>query len=348
MIATQGRTFRCATWRRTVVALATWAACAAAAPPHGKAHGDGKPRHLAEELHGAALEAYEQGKALFEHGDFGTAHAKFKQAFVASKHARLLWNMAACSAKQKHYALAIAEVEQHLTVGAGTLTAEQVAKARAFRDELRGFVAEASFVVTPNGARLSVDHEPVEARDPAKPVYLDVGPHEIVVECEGYETLREGLVVRDVGKMSFTFSLKPSVAVVPPSPPSSTHEGVPSAPAPAALAAPSPSVGARAITGWSFVGVGIAAIAGGVVEHVVARGAADAFASKCQGKTCDSSAAADYDRAESAATFATGLYVGGAIAAGVGIVLLATGGEGERAAVAVSVSPTGLRIGGTF
>ena len=38
-------------------------------------------KSISEELSGAARSAFEQGKTLFEHGDYVTAHAKFKAAY---------------------------------------------------------------------------------------------------------------------------------------------------------------------------------------------------------------------------------------------------------------------------
>jgi hypothetical protein len=168
-----------------------------------------KPRALADELAGPALASYEQGKTLFEHADYGTAHAKFKQAYDASKNPRLLWNMAACSAKEKRYALAIAEVEQHLALGRRTLTPEQVEKAEAFRAELVGYVATASVSVTPTGAALRVDDEPRGVLDAPLTLYLDVGKHEVHLEKAGHEPLTQTVTVREVGKAAFAFTLKP-------------------------------------------------------------------------------------------------------------------------------------------
>jgi hypothetical protein len=168
-----------------------------------------KPKALAEELTGSALASYEQGKVLFEHGDFGTAHAKFKQAYDASGNPRLLWNMAACSAKEKRYALAIGEVERHLALGRRTLTADQVEKAEAFRAEVSGYVATATVSATPSGAELRIDDEPRGELSAPSSFYLDVGKHEIHLEKAGHEPLTQTVTVREVGKVTFAFTLKP-------------------------------------------------------------------------------------------------------------------------------------------
>jgi len=187
---------------RTIAALVCGSALALAAP---------KPKSLGEELTGGALAAYEQGKTLFEHGDFGTAHAKFKQSYDASRNPRLLWNMAACSAKEKRYALAIAEVDEHLALGKRTLSAEQVEKAEAFRAEVAGYVATATVSATPTGATLRIDDEPRGVLAAPMTVYLDVGKHEVHLEKAGFEPLTQTVTVRDVAKVTFAFTLKPIV-----------------------------------------------------------------------------------------------------------------------------------------
>jgi hypothetical protein len=182
---------------------------AVAPTPTALAPAAGKPKALAEELTGSALASYEQGKVLFEHGDFGTAHAKFKQAYDASGNPRLLWNMAACSAKEKRYALAIAEVERHLELGRRTLTPEQIEKADAFRAEVSGYVATATVSATPSGAMLRIDDEPRGELFAPRNFYLDVGKHEVHLEKADHEPLTQTVTVRDVGKVTFAFTLKP-------------------------------------------------------------------------------------------------------------------------------------------
>jgi tetratricopeptide (TPR) repeat protein len=331
----------------------------AAAAPKPKVAAPRPARALAEELSGPSLVAYEQAKTLFEHGDFATAHAKFKQSFDSSQNPRLLWNMAACSAKQKRYALAIDEAERHLALGRASLSAEQIEKAHAFLAEVRGYVAEATFEVSPAGATLTVDREPRGLVSAAKPLNLDLGSHEITLEKQGFKPLRDAVVVREVGKATFTFTLEPSAAPAVAISPAVVAASTTSSPGPRAPEVPSralepvpasPSAwSGRNVAGWSLFGVGVAALGVGVFEHLEAKSAASDFNAKCQGKVCEVSAGADYDRAATAATAATALYAGGVVLAGVGAALLwAGGGEGEARAFVVSATPGGVRIAGEF
>jgi hypothetical protein len=171
------------------------------------AHAQAKPKSIAEELSGEARAEFEQGKELFEHDDFVTAHAKLERAYELSQNPRILWNLAACSAKQKKYALAIAEADRYLLEGTGKLTPEQTDRAQQFIAGLRGLVAEATFSVTPAGGKLSIDRTPRGLLTVPTVVLLDLGTHTVQIEKEGYEDTRTSIDVTRVGKQFYAFKL---------------------------------------------------------------------------------------------------------------------------------------------
>jgi hypothetical protein len=160
------------------------------------------PRGLAEELQGASRAAFDQARALFEHGDYATAHAKFREAHELSGDARLVWNMAACSSKLRRYARAIAEAERYLEEGRAVLSAEQRERAAAFLAEVRAFVAEATFVVAPDDARVTLDGESLPGVKGRYTRLLEVGDHELVAERPDFLPLRERVTV--AGPAAFT------------------------------------------------------------------------------------------------------------------------------------------------
>ncbi len=171
------------------------------------AHAQSKPKSIGEELSGEAYAEFEQGKDLFEHDDYVTAHAKLERAYDLSKNPRILWNLAACSAKQKKYALAIAEADRHLLDGAGKLTQDQIDRAKLFVAGLRGLVAEATFSVTPAGAKLSIDRTPRGLLSAPTVVLIDLGTHAIQLEKDGFETTHTVIDVTQVGKQNYAFAL---------------------------------------------------------------------------------------------------------------------------------------------
>jgi hypothetical protein len=165
-------------------------------------------KSISEELSGAARSAFDQGKTLFEHGDYVTAHAKFKAAYEQSKNPRLFWNLAACSAKEKRYARAIDEAERQLAEGRGKLTPEVQQRTLDFLAEMRGYVAEAVFTLNPSGAELSVDGESRGTQGAVATVTLELGRHELGVTKSGFEPVTQLLQVRDTAKIVVLIVLK--------------------------------------------------------------------------------------------------------------------------------------------
>lgn len=190
--------------RRRSALLLALALVVAGAP----AHAQSKPlRPLAEELEGDARTNFEQGRALFEHGDFLTAHAKFRVAFEASGNPRLLWNLAACSSKLKRYGRALREAERYLEAGEA-LSVEQREKATAFVRELRSLVAVVTFTVNPNEAHLTLDGEDRGIVGELSTHPLELGPHEVRLERDGFGPLRQTVDVRDTTPATFAFRLE--------------------------------------------------------------------------------------------------------------------------------------------
>jgi hypothetical protein len=169
------------------------------------------PRALAEELEGEARLSFEQGKELFEHGDFRTAHAKFRSVYEQSKNPRVLWNLAACSSREKRYARAIAEAERFLAEGGTSLSDEQVGRAVNFVREMKTFVAEVSLTVAPEDAVVTLDRETTPLLRGTAKVFLEVGAHDLVLEREGFESLHASVAVDTPTPLAKAFRLRPVV-----------------------------------------------------------------------------------------------------------------------------------------
>ena len=175
----------------------------------------GTVRALADELKGPALDAYMQARRLFEHGDYVTAHAKFREAYDRSRNARVLWNLAATSARQRRYALALDEMRQHLAEGKGQLAPDVVERANEFIGEMSGYVATTTFQLAPAGVALAIDGDLRPEQGPTRTVNLDWGKHEIAATAEGCEPLQTTINVNDVKARTFSFALRPLHAAVP-------------------------------------------------------------------------------------------------------------------------------------
>jgi hypothetical protein len=160
------------------------APAAQAAPAPAAPAAPAKP--LSESLEGPAKAAYEAGKLLYGDGDFKGARVKFQAAFDASKDARLLWNMAACEEKLRHYARAVSDIDRYLTESGAQITDQDRAEAKQLHDTLQGFTAALTFKVNEPDADVSIDGEVVGKTPLAAPMVTDIGEHAILVHKDGF------------------------------------------------------------------------------------------------------------------------------------------------------------------
>jgi hypothetical protein len=315
-----------------------------------------RPKPLSESLTGPALDAYKLAKILLEAKDAETAHGKFQEAFDRARDPRLLWNMAVSSKEARHYARSIGEIDRFLQEG-GERYPELAVQARAARSVMENLVAPVRFRVTPVDAHVIVDgdSQPVA---PGGSVLLDIGKHDVRVERSGFQPLGRTFTVENTRGLDIALVLEPNAPVIPVPPPAAP--AAPAAPAlPAAPAASvpvptapvaAPSTSTTSVVGWTFVGLGAVALVGGGVAHLASQSAASDFLARCNDKICDPSARPYYDDAESMATVATGLYVGGVASVVLGALLVSSGppASGAQGKASVVVGLSSLSVKGTF
>jgi hypothetical protein len=141
-------------------------------------------RPLGDTLTGEAKKAFDGGILLHRDGDFAGALIKFRQAYALSNDGRLLWNMASCEKSLRHYAKAIAfltRFSEDSSVGDADKKS-----ALALVGTMRGFVARLSVAVSVDGARIAVDDEDEGTSPLAREILVDLGPHRLRVEKDGF------------------------------------------------------------------------------------------------------------------------------------------------------------------
>jgi hypothetical protein len=143
---------------------------------------------MGETLTGPAKAEYEAAKLLYGDGDFAGAFMKFRQAYVLSSDARLLWNLAVCEKNMRHYARVIRLVEQYQTYGANVTTAEDRQEAIALLAAVRSFVAPMTIQVNEPGASVYVDDELVGQTPVQGQVMVDIGNRRLKVAKPGFRT----------------------------------------------------------------------------------------------------------------------------------------------------------------
>jgi hypothetical protein len=181
----------------------TSAAPPASAPPAGSTSpveapvdaAPGFPAPLAESLEGEAGAAYESALLLYRSGDMATAHLKFEEAYTRSSDPRLLWNMAACQRGLRKYAKVERLVRRYLAEAGTRLSPEERAEADRSLEALAPLVAPLETKITPAGAALLIDGERVGTTPLAGPINVEVGPHLVRVEREGFEPAQTEITV---------------------------------------------------------------------------------------------------------------------------------------------------------
>jgi hypothetical protein len=134
-----------------------------------------------------ARASYDAARLLFGDADYNGALLKFHQAYDAAKDARLLWNMASCEEKLRHYSKASALLARYLAEAKADLTPQDRADANELIHTLAAF--SAPFVVTSDelGVDVTVDGEAAGITPLAGPISIDQGSRRIVGKKAGYE-----------------------------------------------------------------------------------------------------------------------------------------------------------------
>jgi hypothetical protein len=156
---------------------------------------------LSETLQGTAKAAYDAGKLLYGDGDFKGAKVKFQAAFDESKDPRLLWNMAACEEKLRHYAKAVTDIERYLTESGTQITDQDRAEAKQLHDTLQGFTAAITLKINEPDADVSIDGEVVGKSPLAAPAIIDIGEHGVLVHKDGFTDFAKTIQVSGPGAL---------------------------------------------------------------------------------------------------------------------------------------------------
>lgn len=152
---------------------------------------------LDERPQGKALDAHEEGKRLYrERKDFEGALRKFQQALSLSENPDLLWNIALCEDKLKHFGAALTALEQYRARSEQTMTPKDRREAEALERQLRAQVTTLVILVSEPDAEVFVDDRRVGVTSTKGPIRLSVdpGPHIIRASKAGFLPFFDGMV----------------------------------------------------------------------------------------------------------------------------------------------------------
>lgn len=293
----------------------------------------------------AADAAFKRGRELLKAGKYADACIEFEQSNKLDPALGTKFNIAQCSEKTSKLARALELYREMLPVDTNAdrkkIVADAIPKLEARVPHLLVKVA-----TPPAGLALWLQvtnsPNPPKLLEANKSVEIDFGEYTVIAKATGAADWSQNVRIDTEGK---TTTLeppfgKPTTATPPPVEPlttTATTTGTASITEPLGAPADAPAPKSkRKMTGIVGMSVGGAAIAGGVVLGVLARGKWSDAKDVCGGTTCTSETkkleAQDLgDDARSKALLST-IFVGaGVVAAGVGVVLFVTAPKSESA-----------------
>jgi hypothetical protein len=286
-----------------------------------------------------ARKAFAEGLALEKQGKWAPALERFRDAAAVRESPQIAFHLGVCLENLGRFVEAIAKFRA--AAAAATTPAleevERIASARAAA--LEGRVAKATIATDPSAVVFvdGVELQDSGARSGRHAVRLDPGVHRFEVRLDGRSQIVERTFADgEEAEFAIPIAARPR-APVPASAPI----------VPPVRDTPKDASAVRTAS-WIALGVGGAAIAGGLFALGVSRERLATFDSRCPSRTdCDPVHRETYDAGRSAHVIGVVLGASGLALASAGIVGLAiTPKNGPQ--VAVSATPGGLLVQGRF
>lgn len=175
-----------------------------------------------------ARRLFELGRQRFESEQYEAALEAFQEAYGLEPHPSVKLNMAACYEKLGQPVRALVHYEDFLKT-ATSVSKEREAAVFGSMATLRKRVGELEVIVSPDGAKVTVDGDEVRRTPLASPLRLSSGMHSFVVEKHGYETHREDKLVWGGSRALLRVTLVPArespTPAVAPSPKRGSGQG---------------------------------------------------------------------------------------------------------------------------
>lgn len=263
-----------------------------------------------------ALEAYQQGTAAFNSGNFGDASAAFRRAMELRPTWKIRYNIAQCEASLRHYDLALEEFEAYLVGGGDDVPQERQAEVLGEIERLRMLVATVELKGAQSG-EVYINGVSRGELPEASRLKATAGVVEIIIRQGDETVLIRKLKVTGGDTVRLDLNLgaenqgKPSESIV----------------VAAELPAPQPlpsqpevrAVSKTRAVGWILVGLGAATLVVGSGMGGAALSQSSKVQDQCIDGHCPASAKSDADKAR-------GLALGADVCFGVGAAMAIIGG----------------------
>jgi hypothetical protein len=296
----------------------------------------------------------EEAKLYFKNGveliqqnppNYQDAYYQFKLAYEKSGSWKVLGNLGLCALKLERDGEALQAYADYLKGGGKQVDAEE---RRAMEREsllisgnsstvnLTSDIGDASVLDARAGS--SVPPQTYKLTGGALSLRLRAGTHAITATAPDGKQLRWDITITPGQTIDHRFDFNAVAAAPAPAPEPPPVVAPPPAPAPAPAGEPKQGSGLRTV-GFVALGVGGAAIIGGVITGVMAKSAETKATDQCTDKVCPTAAESDFDSASSLATITNVLFIGGAVVAAAGVTLVLVGGPKGDAPAQAAQAP---------
>jgi tetratricopeptide (TPR) repeat protein len=171
-------------------------------PPAG-ASGD------AQSVADRARTHFERGVEHYSAGNYDAALAEFQRTQELRPNYKLLFNLAQVQVERHDNAAALQLFSEYLRKGGANIAPERVTEIEQELQRLRESVAELTFKIDVEGARIFVDAAPVGVSPLREPVLVNAGSALIRVEKGGYTPFVESVNIAGADRRQFDVTLEP-------------------------------------------------------------------------------------------------------------------------------------------
>jgi hypothetical protein len=269
--------------------------------------------------------------------NYQDAYYQFKLAYEKSHSWKVLGNFGLCAFKLERDGEAIQYYTDYLKGGGNDVDPDERAALR--RDLLVLNGNSAGVVLTSAAGDLDITDSRAGSSAPPQSYHMDggklalrlrAGTHTLTA-THGNQSQRWEIAFSPGRNETHDFDFSEKAAIAP------APLAAPVAPTPITQPpAPAPATGSPMRTaGFVTTGVGVAAVIGGVVTGLMAKGKETDAKALCRGTVCPESASAKFDSASSMATVSNILFIGGGVVTATGVGLIVFGGpkaEAEKTA----------------
>jgi hypothetical protein len=298
----------------------------------------------------------EEAKAYFKNGveliqeqppNYQDAYYQFRLAYEKSKSWKVLGNLGLCSFKLERDGDAIQYYSDYLKGGGNDIDPDERSALQRDLLVLNGNSAG----VTLSSATPDIDITDSRAGSSAPPqgyrlesgqlaLRLRAGTHTLTASHAG-KTQRWEVTLSPGRTETHSFDFAEPAVSAPLAAPAAKVAALPApASTPPLTPAPEPAKSGSPVRTAGFVtaGVGVAALAGGIVTGLMVKGKESDAKSLCRGLVCPDSAAAKFDSAQSLATVTNLLLIGGGALSAAGLGMIVLGGPKSEAPKSARVS----------